>query len=597
MKIQNLILTVSTLLLMTQADLGQAQVLGPCGVPLPAEQARGAQFNQNLTCGELVIAFNRTYEPVDEKILSQWDVLLSSGRPGSREDMQKIRQRATKVTGATNVNVLESWSYLDAVTGANASRCGYQVIDTTCSRPVYRDVTVQESYCTAYAQDEPSGGGSSGSGAYSGGGYSGGAGSSSGGYGSGSSAGESSSSLGDRYDKHTSDDDSGFGGCISYGTRSVTKSEYAGTENYPCQKKVAATCTWDERRNTTRVCKSLPVKYQVEYVHDPKWVPGYQDSKFPERNYLDILPNKFDLLPGESEKVVAYINKGTNSTLAPELQIEQKWNEYRYKVGPGSQLKCSLTQPMVVHIDIDTVGRKKTKAPNFLSLPVDENGNKVDPLVFDSTGQAKGKPIRIKLQDNLRATYLAAARASRIFPEPQKEVVPGSTRHEFLIFGKRDDQAKNSNQIGFWAETQFRVQLFTRDRWNRWVRETLPMKFNSNKGDIFGDSIFISLEAKDGLERFYRPSGPLDGILGGLYKKFGVELTPRKNYYLKVQSAVKGLPFYESGCKIKGDDICEEQEPKDATYSEPVIIEFQIDKDQRSWFKKLKDWQERFLIF
>lgn len=87
-------------------------------------------------------------------------------------------------------------------------------------------------------------------------------------------------------------------------------------------------------------------------------------------------------------------------------------------------------------------------------------------------------------------------------------------------------------------------------------------------------------------------------IFGGLYKHFGVELTPDTEYMLLVQTVSRGLPFYESGCK-GGKAVCEGEEASTDAYSEAIAIPFTTDKkvDNRSWFKKFKDWQENFVIF
>ena len=63
------------------------------------------------------------------------------------------------------------------------------------------------------------------------------------------------------------------------------------------------------------------MKYTVDYAKDPQWDPSYAGDGMEGREYMDILPNKFDLLPGESESVLVYANTGRQRSMTPAIAI------------------------------------------------------------------------------------------------------------------------------------------------------------------------------------------------------------------------------------------------------------------------------------
>ena len=136
----------------------------------------------------------------------------------------------------------------------------------------------------------------------------------------------------------------------------------------------------------------------------------------PRRSYIDILPNKFDLLPGEMENVYAYVNTGRDSVLKPNMVFEnaiegrekEVWNDYEFDVEPR-RLNCTFGMNPELTFTVKTVGRKLQRAPNPLSLAD-------TPLRFDFAD--RNRPSAIILTDTGRRTQLAAAQHSRTFPRP-----------------------------------------------------------------------------------------------------------------------------------------------------------------------------------
>ncbi len=596
-------------------------IMGLCKVEIPSSQSYKAVIH-SLKCGEGAESKDRFPAPVSKDIMDEWDLLSRSGIANAQEKMQKLRQTDLSWTGVVDFPMYESWSFEKKVGGFDG-RCGMEPWETTCERTRTEVYTTEETYCAEYEQiiDAPtpsvtpsvaprsnynpsSSGGSSG------------------GYkptptpspykstvppapkGRGESGGSLRNSYQDRvnsYKKRSSYEVlpkrfiASAGKCIRYGTRTLKHTRPADSLKYRCMKSRPKFCEWFETQTVTRRCPDHKANYTVEYKKDPSWQPGYVDKSNPARSYIDILPNKYDLLNGESEEVAVFSNTGVSTQLQPKAKITSKWNEYRSEAVPYA-IQCEFGMTPTFKIEIATVGRNKQRAPNPLGLRADEKGNPIEPLAFETAVNGKGKPYQIRLQDKSRATLLAAAQNSRTFARPD-DAAEADTNAIYKK-AKNKDIPGMSASGGYWAETQFKMQLFRTDKWGRLVRVTLPNKFSSNQGDIVGDTINISLKGKDGLEKFYRPGGPLEFIFGGIYKRFGVELTPGYEYVIKVQTTQRGLPFYESGCR-DGGSVCEGEEASTDSYSEPLLIKWTADEnvDERGWLKKFRDFQEHFLVF
>lgn len=145
-----------------------------------------------------------------------------------------------------------------------------------------------------------------------------------------------------------------------------------------------------------------------------------------------------------------------------------------------------------ITIGIHTLGRNFQQAPNSLVLAA-------KPLSFQP---GKSRPEKLHLVDNSREVQLQAAEHSRDFAH-RKADGPGEA---YLDNGSPVKGASASG--GYWQESVFKMRLIRKDKWGREVRVTIPNIFNSNVGEIIGDTINVSLEGRDGLDRLYRPGGP-----------------------------------------------------------------------------------------
>jgi hypothetical protein len=600
--------------------IGPSGEKGECGTAIPTSQSYKVVVNP-LACGEGSATKGRYPAPVKESIMERWDELSRSGLADAQEKMQKIRQDKVKWDGELEYPVYESWSY-EWIDGGYDSRCGMEPWQTTCqmsrTESYYEDVQVTDyNRCVEYyPEPEPSANTSSSSGGGSAGGSSG-----SSTYrpaespfsqsapkrekGPGESRSEIHKDLNDRFDRAEKKRNGGShfyikqtrwpaSQCKTYGTKweKQLRTRSAQPVQYSCMKERPRWCTWPSRSTVTKRCANQVAKYSVEFTKDPNWKPGFQyaDRKMKYRDYNSVLPNKYDLLRSESEEMNVFSNLGTSRSIRPAFNIVSQWNEYKSTAVPAS-LSCEFQKPVEFKILVNTVGRRLTKAPKTMAIPLDDQGKEIFPLTV-----VNGRPTNLKVMDTGRATQLAAAANSRAFTRPEEapQASADAVRKKINISKEENKQIQN----GYWQETRFLLSLAENGRWGRAIPITIPAKFGSNQGQVFDDTFDISLIGKDALPNLYRAVGPFQNVLGWLWTSVGVQFTPGQEYVFKIQSLSRGLPFYESGCKA-GTVTCEGEDGKEEFYTEPLLVKWTAprDEDHRGFLKRFIDFQKIFKIW
>lgn len=594
--------------------LPESVPVGNCGDLIPANQALRAKIHP-VTCGEGSEVRDRYPIAVDKRTMSQWDKLLRSTVSNNREEAQQLRTADLKWATEIAFPVYENWTYDQIHGGFNGDRCGYEPWETTCERSRTEEYTYEEEVC-ASRETAPA--------------YDGGGSSSGGGYqpvespyktrlndtpsGHSESYQEQKGRGMQYYDDEASRSNlspidvilgvnravAAAGDCIQWKTVTRTSTRSVEPIRYKCMKQRPKFCTWFEKESVRRSCRPHKATVNVEYERDSNWRPGYGNPETRTRDYVDILPNKWDLLPGETETVVTYANLGTSTTLRPAMAFSAgadpiPWNEYEAVASPA-QVRCEYGMVPHINFKVITKGRNKKNAPNPLALPVQENGQPAEALEF---GQFGGKPVRAFLQDKSRATMLAASMHSRSFPRP--EGAPELAKDSMVTRAKVTQTIGDTDSNGFWVDTQFRLQLYKKDKWNRWVKLTMPDKRTTRAlgVKIFRDSVEVGLNATNGGEDFDRATGPLNGVLGPFWRAIGTHLTPGHKYFIKLQVTQRGLPFYNGGCK-DGKSTCEGEEQADEKqWSEPLWIDWTAPEnvDNRTFLQRWKDLQEKTLIF
>lgn len=349
--------------------------------------------------------------------------------------------------------------------------------------------------------------------------------------------------------------------CVRYrrvkvGERQVSRTRSLAPLVGACTALRGTWRTYPVVKTGSRACAPQRVSVNVSFAKDPSWTPS-------NPQYLDILPNKFDLLPGESETMNLRVNDGPSRTLTASLNLQNAWNRYEVQVSPQHQA-CSM-EPKQINVSVHTLERIKRRAPNPFALPEGR-----EPLVgLDD----KGRPRALTLIDQARSLRLDASQNSRRFSN---------------IESLGTSEAGGSQ--AYWVGTQFRMTLYRVDNWGRKFAVTLPNSFTTNATDVFDNEMQMSLGGQGGMDRLYRPAGPLQFLFGSLYSHFGVELSPNTNYVLEVKAAQREFPFYESTCR-SGDVTCGSEGARDEMFSESIEIPFKTKETNRSWLKWLKDLQ------
>ncbi len=569
----------------------------PCGSKnIPYNESRRAR-GISLGCDGGVSSYTRFAEKFDAK---EWYKLESIH---DREGMQKLRQDSSDVSwgGKIPYRTIVSWSWTAHMRGQNSRACGYHKESATCSQDKYRTVNHHECH---EVYDPPSDTGGSGR---SGGSDSGGSSNSGGGGG----YEHSDSPYGAITKPLTLDDprvaklqnkknEPNILAQVSIGLLNaiVPKAEaheecsdsseevFDHTDYWTCYDTVASTCDFDNEQTGSMFCQDQTLNYTARFEKpDASWAPGK------DKSYLDYLPNKYDLMPGEYEKINIASNSSNLSTvLSPKVQIDNAWNEYYAPKFNPARIACEFNSKQALEISIQTKGRILRKAPNALALPVDRNGSPKDPLKYNSvvvgTDDLKGHPYEMRLVDTSNTFMMSAARQSRAFDELKADSKTETVQNKTPI-GTMQSQ-------GFWKDTQFRLRLLQENgKLQRDIVWTDPVHTDSSYIQANDDDIKVPLEGAGGVTGLYHPSGHpfLVGWLFGTSKFDQVELTPGKNYEVRVSMYQRGIPFYKTGCKNNAM-TCENEKANDDAFSDELAIKFTADErvDERtSW--------EHFLAF
>ena len=539
-------LTLTALAIGTGPSLesAQANLVGACGVPIPAHQSRRAG-NFRLICGGSASRYIRTPERFD---IAAWSRLERQGR---RDEMLSLRQSTSDVQWSAEVSypTFETWSFWTRQSGRNAERCGTRQVPYSCQEPVYErrcvDVPDTPSYSTGGGGSPPPG-----------------------------QSRRDSAPVEERRSSFPSQRNPNAMECsnVQVGTRTTT-----------CYRTEANHCEWEEEDIVSRPCSTEKLTYKIRMEKpDATWAPG-RDPRF-----LDILPNKYDLLPGEWEAFTLITNGRRSETIRPSIDIENAWNRYEANFSSAS-FRCEKNSPKSLEVSVRTVERIKRKSPNAFALPVDRQGRVREALAREQIGLdtaqfGVGEPYSIRLQDTSNAMILAAARQSRRFEHVEDRVTTVAQGAEALTV----------REAGFWKDTQFRIRLVLKETAARDVRISQDLVTHSGLVQSEGDEVLLSLQGENGVNSFYRASGPLESVLGGFWGQTRYRLEPGRHYELRVAMMQRGLPFYESGCD-SGGAHCEGEAANHRFFSEDLVIAFQADSrvDQRGYWQRFVDWHRR----
>jgi hypothetical protein len=614
MRLTRVILTVAMSLGLTSQAL--AQLSTPCEhFTIPAEQTRKAT-RPVLTCGGGLSEYTRTATKLTDQEFDAWYYNI---KLGDQLAAQKLFLDMSPVewSGDIPYHSYVEWTWQKDVYGENEAACGSHMepYQTTCTKTVDDE---ESPICTKRAtpppvrNDPPSfGGGSSG-------GNSSGGGSSSGGSSRPRRAEpapvlpkshrEENYNGGGRRPKRSSNEyqklyrntmimpvayrSVAAGVCpAGYDFQGYNKKEVS----YSCTKerKIIHSCHYDVAQSERVKCQDLSIHYDAKYAK-----PG-SDWNPQNPNYHELLPNKYDLMPREWEKVVVISNEGISQSIHPQVApIENAWNKYDVQVWP-QQLACRYNDKPSFKVQINTAGRIKRKSPNAFVTPVDRHGDPQNPLARNAVaGKRKGdvnipgEPYKVTLQDASYAVVLMGSDATREFAKKMDPNAPAPVKVA------QKGKAVTSNDMGgmgnypYWKDTQVRVRLVEKVFMGRDIPITQDVYTNSSQTSSGDDYVNIPLTGENGVQSIYRATGPLNSLLGTFWSQTRVHLTPGHSYEIRVSMYQRGLPFYESGCK-QGTPDCEAEKANKKAFSDDLVIEFKADSriDERTWLNKLRDFQ------
>lgn len=633
------------------------EIVGSCGRPLPRDHSRQAR-GFRLLCGGTQVNFDR--RPVKSPSWSEWSALErsdSSGSMSTRRGMQELRLRdePIKWSGQSQIKTYETWSWFVRKRGKNPDKCRVWTRQVPCTKT--RQIPIERRVCTDESENL---GGVPASGLRSGGaGTSVGSGSrikpGSPGLSNGSSREnsdpwakesgrmrEQGPSTGPKMDsnrqresydsykgsKQRSGGRSGNGSSGKSNRRSwlrefslfpkavaeTCSNRIVGyrEESYPstCEERVVDECEWEEEQFEMEYCSTEPVSYSVEYEKpNGDWAPG-------KSGYHDLLPNKYDLLPGEWEVVHLLLNNGNSdggldkslakkslgraSVVKPSIEFESKgmenqgWNKYKVSFDQ-SEIQCRMNTPVVINAKIVTEERIVRKAPNALAIPIDRLGReealRATEKFLDGDHKVRLRPYKVQLEDSSNDMMLTAARQSRKFKDLDEGAV--TTDHQ------SGQEVLTARDLGFWKNTLLKVRLIEKNscflEGDKLFADVLDTTSSLTKAE--GNRLVIQLDGEQsGVPSFYRPFGFIGKFLGFFMGDGGIDLypTPGKHYEFHVSMLQQGLPFYENGC-LNGAKTCEKADANPQMYSDDLKIEFYAEPgyDERGWLQKFENWYGR----
>ncbi len=353
-----------------------------------------------------------------------------------------------------------------------------------------------------------------------------------------------------------------------------------GTRTETRTREVMNECFHDEERSESRFCSTENMVVSSAFIR-----PSKKDWNPKSPGYYDVIPNKYDLLPGEIEAVQISTNHSSDTTLKPQVSVGNAWNNYtfglRFERSQTDAETCTFGYTQKLNVNIYTQGRiYGRKAPNALRAESPEKALEWETAIAESNAYERYRPIKIKLQDASHDVIRAMSELSRE-AENERELMEYNLDLGQTSTASEDDQnRKLAHRHGFLKDTRIRVRLIQKtwalSRNIRPVTRILTSAAESADGSFYE----IQLTPPDREKNLYRASGP---ISDKLWNWFDVELKPGRSYVFKVSMLQKGVPFY---LQPKDDE-------DESAFSDEIEIPFKIraDQEQRNWFQKFLDFQ------
>jgi len=288
-------------------------------------------------------------------------------------------------------------------------------------------------------------------------------------------------------------------------------------------------CFHDVDYSESRHCSTETMPFDARYRRPTtaEWGP-----KVPGITYYDELPNKYDLLPGESE--VAQIFNGSGATMRPYGAVGDPWNTYDIQVTPNSLACVYGGGGYHLTMNIETVGRTKKRSPNPFRMPIDRFKKPIEPIEWTIN---HGNPVRLLFSDASAVVIGSLARNSRAFGR-EAEIAEAEAEQSRKVLGNDEAEVKQKNEEGFDKDTHFRLRMIKiLPRLQRDVRVTQNMYGRGAEFGMGAKSENYEVE----LSGFFHSSGPWGE---NIWKLVSGNVQPGYAYEFRISMYQKGVPFY-----------------------------------------------------
>lgn len=334
-----------------------------------------------------------------------------------------------------------------------------------------------------------------------------------------------------------------------------------GTRKEDYIEEIPQECYADVNHSESRYCTSETMDYTAAYRRPTlqEWGPQNDKESTPVSDrYYDIIPNKYDLLPGESENVVISNNSGESAGLNPNTSVQDAWNKYSTseQFVSGRQA-CIPNNPTKIKVTINTQSRDISKSsPNAFRLP--KGREALEALkTAGKNGLVPTRADTLILEDSSFQIFDSMQRQSNQFGAMNKGLEDARAKSgdssnvntEGLAKAKADAD-KAPKESGMFRQTHVRIRLQEDLAWfrNRYPTQNVYM---NRLGNAIGGMFNISVvdEAQD----LYVKSGPLgqwtNFVTKGLKKVMpgyvSYEMRPGRKYVYKIAMYQEGIPFYK----------------------------------------------------
>lgn len=363
--------------------------------------------------------------------------------------------------------------------------------------------------------------------------------------------------------------------------------------NQTCtETKVMKSCWHDETQYESRPCSTEKLSYTAEFKRPisingkspNNWNPSHPD-------YYDVIPNKYDLLPGEAEVIQTSSNTGLSQSIQPTIKIGDAWNKYTTQIAfenGARSINCDYNN---VHervwnfdVTIHTEHRIKKPSPNAFSVPSGGVSKAMRRSLIDAVGEEDLVPYEpqvLTLVDTSHRVISTMSRQSRDMTtqieKAKVEVGKGSNE-------KTTDVAESAKVSGFFKDTQVKVRLVEVTNMLSFNRNPTQPLYLSGSEVALGDNYELDVYDPNYSDYdLYRSKGPFDSLFGNFYDMFRVKLRKNTDYKIMVSMYQKNVPFYN-----QKDDCNGLLDGEDCYFSKELPVEFKTNNaDNRPVWQKI----------